>query len=94
MEAPFIPSRLELPNPARKSVRLVPETVSKRKERSGIPRLLVEAPQRGGARRWVRPTIPFHPLNAVTISEGRIFYGKLLGAELFLTDGYLIRFSS
>ena len=38
MEASFVPLALALPNPKRKSVRLVPETVSKRKERSGIPR--------------------------------------------------------
>jgi len=35
---------LELPDPTRKSVRLVPETVSRRKERSGIPRLRVDLP--------------------------------------------------
>jgi len=64
MEALLILLALELPNPKRKSVQLVPERPSKTEERSGIPRLHTEVPQ-GGPKRWVRPTIPFH-LRTVT----------------------------
>ncbi len=43
-EGLFVPLALALPNPTRKSVRLVPKTVSKKRERSGIPCLPADLP--------------------------------------------------